>query len=586
MSRLLALPILLAACVEDAPVPAPEPIEQAAVEAPAPAPATFRSSPLLMKVEPRPAASTGRLGRKESAAGSTNEAVASGDLTTRDSAASSGLLGSLSSQTVSGAGGMGTRGVGTGRSGYGKGGGSFGTRRLVVSAPPVAASELPEVSGTVLTEADPLSTFAIDVDTASFAIARGALDRRTFPAPRTVRVEEFVNALTYAYPPPGAGEGPFAVSMEAAPHPWQPGHHLLRVGVKAAEPPVDRAPVHLTFLVDVSGSMSATDKLPLVKDALAELVDNLDAEDRVALVTYAGRTEVVLPPTRLADKAPVRAAIERLETGGGTAMGSGMQLAFDLAASTLEPGTENRVVVLSDGDANIGPVSHEAILATIEEQAARGITLSTVGFGRSSNDALMEQLADRGDGNYHHIDRRSEARRVFGVHLAGTLRTVARDVKIQVDFAPESVVSYRLLGYENRAIADQDFRNDAVDAGEIGSGHTVTALYDLVLRDAPAERLATVRMRSKPPGPDAPATERSTPLPVAAVKSAFTRATPDFRRAVVAAGFAEKLRHAPGSEELSYPTLSRLLGPTDADDSLATMLRQAVSLTDPVADAR
>ncbi|MEZ4317115.1 MAG: von Willebrand factor type A domain-containing protein [Myxococcota bacterium] len=488
--------------------------------------------------------------------GTSGVALGSGGLGTRGTGVGGG-------GTAQGLGGLGSKGMGSGKSGYGSGGGNFGTYAggYAPPAPVATGSEHYTdygVNGHVLTESDAQSTFSIDVDTASFAVARSYLGNSTLPPHSAVRVEEFVNAQKYSYRPP-SGDAPFAVNMEASPDPFRSGHHLLRVGVKAQEPKVDRDPVHLTFLVDVSGSMSAANKLPLAKRALHELVDHLGGEDRVALVTYAGGTRVVLEPTRASNPSAIHAAIDSLANGGGTAMHDGMTLAYDLALSTLEPGTENRVVLLSDGDANIGPSSHEQILAALKGYAEKGITMSTIGFGRGNyKDTLMEQLADNGDGNYFYIDTFKEAQKVFGQDLSGTIQTVARDVKIQVEFDPASVLSYRLIGYENRDIADKDFRNDKVDAGEIGSGHAVTALYDVILRDHPSDTLATVRMRSKPPGPDAPAVERSTTLPTSAVRDEFASATRDFRIAYTAATFAELLRASPHAEEITYHQVARM----------------------------
>lgn len=490
--------------------------------------------------------------------------------------------------TAQGLGGLGTRGLGSGASGYGRGSGTLGSAAVHPPVQPASTETYTDygVNKATLTEVDPLSTFSIDVDTASYAIARSHLDHGGLPPAAAVRVEEFVNAQTYSYVPPN-GEGAFSVSMEASPDPWTANHHLLRVGVKAAEPKVDRLPVHLTFLVDTSCSMAAANKLPLAKAALTEMVKNLDGEDRVAIATYAGSTRVVLKPTRVSNRAQIFTALQGLSQGGGTNMDSGMQLAYDLALSSLEPGTENRVVVLSDGDANIGRTSHEQILASLTQYAKRGITLSTIGFGRGNyQDTMMEQLANKGDGNYYYIDSMKEARKVFGTQLTSTVQTVARDVKIQVDFDPESVLSYRLIGYENRDIADADFRNDAVDAGEIGSGHTVTALYDLVLRDHPSSSLATVRVRSKTPGPDAPAVERATNLPSIAVRTSFDTTTPDFRVAVATAAFAEKLRGSPYAEEIGYDRIARVLESADrgSDEELIGLVRKAGRLTaEPVA---
>ncbi|MCB9691856.1 MAG: von Willebrand factor type A domain-containing protein [Alphaproteobacteria bacterium] len=561
--RHLVLLALLTACSPAEPpaepaAPGPQ-AQPAAPEAPAPAAKADAGEGARVQEE-------GRVAPRMQKAEAEEKARSSGILGAKEDAGDGigGLIGTRG--TALGSGGLGTRGVGLGgggiatsygmgrgASGYGKGGGSFG------SAAPRVAERYTDygINRVTLTADDRLSTFSIDVDTASYAIARSHLQRGQLPPTAAVRVEEMVNAQTYAYPPPD-GEAPFAVSMEVAPDPWHDGHHILRVGVQAAQPEIDRLPVHLTFLVDTSGSMRASNKLPLARRALKELVANLDDEDRVAIATYAGSTGIALNPTRVGDgRQAIVAALDGLEHGGGTNMGSGMQLAYDMALATYEPGTENRVIVLSDGDANIGRTSHEQILKSLAGYAKKGITLSTIGFGNGNyNDTMMEQLANKGDGNYYYIDSFAEARKVFGEKLTATVQTVARDVKIQVDMDPGSVISYRLIGYENRDIADADFRNDAVDAGEIGSGHTVTALYDLVLRDDPAEDLATVRIRSKAPGPDAPSVERATRLPSLAVRTSFATATPDFRVAIGTAAFAEKLRGSPWADELPWSEIA------------------------------
>ncbi len=436
-----------------------------------------------------------------------------------------------------------------------------------------------------LSESDALSTFSIDVDTASYAISRRKLRSGYLPPASAVRVEEFVNYLPYDYAAPRGA--PFAVHMEAAPNPYQPGHHLLRVGLKGRElDQAHRAPVRLTFLVDVSGSMSSQDKLGLAQEALHFLVRQLGPEDSVAIATYAGRVQRVLDPTPTTRRSRIHAAIDGLSSGGSTAMSSGIDLAYRMASEAYVDGAENRVVVLSDGDANVGPASHTQILGLIEGHAGRGISLSTVGFGMGNyKDTLMEQLADKGDGNYHYVDSMFEAEKVFGVDLASTLQTIARDVKIQVQFDPEVVLAYRLVGYENRDLADRDFRDDAVDAGEVGSGHRVTALYDVVLAaDREAARLATVRLRAKPPGPDAPASEWSTGFERGALRAEFELASADFRLAAGAAGFAEKLRGSRYLEEVSYRDVAEIVRGAmrpwyEEDGELLELVGQAAELS-------
>jgi Ca-activated chloride channel family protein len=499
--------------------------------------------------------------------------------------------------TAEGLGGLGTKGRGSGSSGYGTGGGSFGSGRAASS---VARGNRVDVQASregytdyginaqTLVESDHLSTFSIDVDTASYTIARSKLLSGQLPPESAVRVEEFVNYFDYRYAD-RADEAPFAVYMEAAPSPWEPSHHVLRVALQGDRIDEDaRKPVRLTFLVDVSGSMSASNKLPLARRAMRYLVDNLGPEDSVAITTYAGRTEIILPPTSAGDLSAIHTAIEALQSGGGTNMDSGVQLAYQLADRAFVEGAENRVVVLSDGDANIGRTSHEALLTEITGYAKRGITLSTIGFGRGNyQDTLMEQLANKGDGNYFYIDDYTEAKKVFGQDLSGTIQTIARDVKIQVDFDPDAVLSYRLIGYENRDIADADFRNDAVDAGEIGSGHSVTALYDIILRDGYRDHdgpLATVRLRAKPPGADAAAEEWFTAYPAADVRDELAETSASFRLALGAATFAEKLRGSHYVEEVTYSRIAGLVAGARregvaAEAELESLIRQAGGLS-------
>ena len=435
---------------------------------------------------------------------------------------------------------------------------------------------------TIVTQ-DALSTFSIDVDTAAYAIARRNLEGGSLPPQAAVRVEEFVNYFDYDYREPSSG--PFAVHMEAMPDPFRPGHHILRVGVQGDEiSRAERPPVHLTFLADVSGSMSSQDKLGLAKESMHMLVDSLREDDTVGLCTYAGRVARVLEPTSAANKRAIHDAIEALNSGGSTAMSSGIDIAYEMAWETFEEGHENRVIIMSDGDANVGNTSWEQMLANIKGYADQGVTVSTIGFGMGNyKDTLMEQLSNNGDGNNYYIDDRDMAQRVFVEELGGTMVTIARDVKIQVDFNPESVYSYRLIGYENRDIADVDFRNDRVDAGEIGSGHNVTALYDVILRDGYARELATVRMRWETPGADKAATEKAFHFGHGALKETSYLTSRATRIAYSAATFAEILRGSPHAAEISLERLAKFATqaarPGDKDDmELVSLMRQAAEL--------
>jgi len=344
--------------------------------------------------------------------------------------------------------------------------------------------------------------------------------------------------------------------MEAAPSPYARGRHLLRVGVQGKQVSKrERKKANLVFLVDVSGSMSSADKLPLAQRSLRILVDNLNEQDTVSLVTYAGSTRVVLAPTNAAEKGKIYGAIDELAAGGSTAMASGLELAYGLAARQVAPGAETRVIVLSDGDANVGNSSHEDILKTISGHVKEGVTLSTVGFGMGNyKDRMMEQLANKGNGNNYYIDSLSQAKRVFQEQLGGTLEVIAQDVKIQVDFNPRAVKAYRLVGYENRDVRDQDFRDDKVDAGEIGAGHAVTAVYEIELASGEQVDLATVRIRAKKPRAKE-AAEHTYPFSRALLRPSFEAASPDFRFAAAVVGFAEILRKSPYADGWKLDTV-------------------------------
>jgi Ca-activated chloride channel family protein len=440
----------------------------------------------------------------------------------------------------------------------------------------------PGHSPLVMADQDRLSTFAVDVDTASYALARAKLTSRVMPPPASVRVEEFVNAFRYAWAPP-AGRDPLAIRMEAAPHPSS-DRVLLSVALQGHEVVVDR-PVRLTFLVDVSGSMDSPDKLPLVQKSLHELVDGLGLEDRVGIVTYAGNTGIALQPSWTVDKAPLHQAIDELSSSGSTAMGAGIELAYGMASKMYVEGAENRVIILTDGDANVGISSAEQLLGLVNRWAGQGIMLSVIGFGQGNyKDALLERMADRGDGNYHYVDSEAEAQRIFGRDRTANLVTLARDVKVQVEFPEASVLAWRQIGYENRAVADEDFRDDAVDGGEVGSGHQVTALYELVLRDEPVGDLARVRVRAEPPGKEAAAIEFSTGLLASARKDSFADASADLRFAFGVATFAELLRRSPHTAEVRWAdVLAWIEGscdPRSADHSeLRQLIRKAASLS-------
>jgi Ca-activated chloride channel family protein len=337
------------------------------------------------------------------------------------------------------------------------------------------------------TRHDPLSTFSIDVDTASYANVRRFLKEGRLPPPDAVRIEEMINYFRFDYPAP-RGDAPFAVTTEVAACPWNPAHKLALVGLRARPVETRDAARNLVFLIDVSGSMAFPDKLPLVRQAMRMLVDTLTERDRVAIVVYAGASGLVLPTTAGNHKERIHQAIARLEAGGSTNGGAGISLAYLIARKRFVRGGINRVILATDGDFNVGITSQGDLTRLIEKEREAGIFLSVLGVGTDNlNDATMEQLADKGNGNYAYLDSLHEARRVLVAEAGGTLVTVAKDVKIQVEFNPAHVAAYRLIGYENRVLRNEDFNNDRKDAGEIGAGHTVTALYEIVPPGVPFE---------------------------------------------------------------------------------------------------
>lgn len=399
------------------------------------------------------------------------------------------------------------------------------------------------------TEDDALSTFATDVDTASYAVARRYLYDGYLPEPDSVRVEEYVNYFRHSYAPPT--EGAFAIHMEAAPSPFGNARHtLLRIGLQGQEiDAAERQDASLVFVIDVSGSMEMENRLELVKRSLRLLVEELRAGDEVGLVVYGDVARVVLPPTAVAEKERIVAAIDSLSPGGSTYAEEGLRAGYAMAEEMMERagGERNvRLILCSDGVANVGNTGPDSILRTVQKYVDEGILLTTVGFGMGNyNDVLLEQLANDGNGQYAYVDTLEEARRIFIDNLTGTLQVIAKDAKVQVAFNPETVRSYRLLGYENRDVADDDFRNDEVDAGEVGAGHSVTALYELKLAgdSAPSGELATVSVRYADPRGDT-VHELSQSMTLEAVHPTLDAAAPDFLLDAAVAEFAEILRES------------------------------------------
>lgn len=404
----------------------------------------------------------------------------------------------------------------------------------------------------------PVSTFSIDVDTGSYANVRRFLNGGQLPPKDAVRLEELVNYFPYAYPLP-QGAAPFGVSTELAVTPWNPQTRLLRIAIKASGRSVDELPpANLVFLVDVSGSMHRREGLPMVQGTLKLLVDQLRPQDRVSLVTYAGDSQVVLDSAPGIDKAKIRAAIDQLSSGGSTAGESGIQLAYQQASKHLIEGGINRILLATDGDFNVGISDFDSLKQLAADKRKSGVSLTTLGFGVDNyNERLMEQLADASNGNYAYIDNLREARKVLVDQLGSTLATVASDVKLQLEFNPSEVSEYRLLGYENRALKREDFSNDKVDAGDIGAGHTVTALYEIVPAGGkgwleplryqataqPASKsgeLAWLRIRYKVPGE---AASRLLERPIARAEAKpMNAASEDLRFAAAVAAFAQQLK--------------------------------------------
>ena len=345
---------------------------------------------------------------------------------------------------------------------------------------------------------EPVSTFSIDVDTGSYTNIRRMLNQGFLPPKDAVRIEEMINYFDYTYDTPNANEAPFSIQTELALSPWSKEHALLRVGLKGYEPQSDKRPAsNLVFLLDVSGSMNSPDKLPLLKKSLLLLSKQLRPSDKVAIVVYAGASGVVLEPTEGNQTLKIEQALESLTAGGSTNGQAGIHLAYQLAKKSYDPTGINRVLLATDGDFNVGTSNVDSLKELIKQMREEGISLTTLGFGTGNyNDELLEQLADVGNGNYAYIDSLNEARKVLVEELDSTLMTIAKDVKVQIEFNPDLVKEYRLLGYENRALAREDFNNDKVDAGEIGAGHTVTALYELVLNGSNGKRIDPLRYQN------------------------------------------------------------------------------------------
>ena len=425
---------------------------------------------------------------------------------------------------------------------------------------------------------NPLSTFSIDVDTASYANLRRFLRQGTLPPKDSVRIEEMLNYFSYRYQEP-SGSHPFAAGVEVASAPWNTDHRLVRIGLKGKEvADADRPASNLVFLLDVSGSMRPANKLPLLKKAFRLLTEKLRENDRVAIAVYAGASGMVLPSTSGDQKERILQALDRLQAGGSTNGASGIQLAYQTAISTFIPKGINRVILATDGDFNIGVTNQGDLIRLIEEKAKSGVFLSVLGFGSGNlKDSTMEKLADKGNGNYAYIDGLSEARKVLVEQMGSTLMTIAKDVKIQIEFNPAQVSAYRLIGYENRLLRSEDFNDDTKDAGEIGAGHTVTALYEIVpagvpiplpsvdplkyqSRTDPAPRssspeLLTLKLRYKQPQGQ---TSKLLEYAVKAGEDGYEKASQDFRFAAAVASFGMLLRESPHRGQATFEQVLEL----------------------------
>jgi len=451
---------------------------------------------------------------------------------------------------------------------------------------PSITSKFPDAkpNAVVVTAEQPVSTFSIDVDTASYGVVRDALNQGALPPADAVRVEEMVNYFDYAYPLPQDRRVPFRASVRVYPTPWNKDTQILHIGIKGFDiPKKERPAANLVFLIDSSGSMDEPNKLPLLKRAFHLLVDQLNAKDRVTIVTYAGAAGLVLPPTPGSDKAKILAALDQLEAGGSTAGGEGIRLAYQLAEANFMKGAVNRVILATDGDFNVGITDPKALEDFVTRERGSGVYLTCLGFGDDNyQDATMQKLAQAGNGNAAFIDTLNEAHKVFVDQISGTLFTIANDVKIQIEFNPARVAEYRLIGYETRMLNRTDFNNDRVDAGDIGSGTTVTALYEITpvgskavmsdplrygapVKGDPNGELAFLKIRYKLPGETA-SKLITRPIGNADVAADFGQVSPDMRFAASVAGTAQLLRHDPYIKDFSYDRAREIATAARGDD--------------------
>jgi Ca-activated chloride channel family protein len=433
---------------------------------------------------------------------------------------------------------------------------------------------------------DPLSTFSIDVDAASYSNIRRFINNGSRPPKDAVRIEEMVNYFDYDYDQP-EGKDPFAVITEISTAPWNSKHKLVHIGLQGKRIPTENLPAsNLVFLIDVSGSMDEQNKLPLLKSSLKMLVEELRPQDHVAIVVYAGAAGLVLEPTAGSDKKKIIEALDRLEAGGSTAGGAGINLAYATALEHFKQGGNNRVILATDGDFNVGESSDESMERLIESKRKDGIFLTVLGYGMGNyKDSKMEILADKGNGNYAYIDNITEARKVLVNEFGGTLFTIAKDVKLQIEFNPSHVKAYRLIGYENRMLKSEDFNNDKKDAGELGSGHTVTALYEIIPVGVESEffkidelkyqtskidpaakqsdELMTIKLRYKKPNEDS---SKLIVHPLKDTNLMLSKTSDNFRWSAAVAGFGMLLRESEYSKDFTYDDIARLAQGSRGED--------------------
>ena len=456
----------------------------------------------------------------------------------------------------------------------------------------------------------PVSTFSIDVDTGSYSNVRRMINAGNLPREDAVRVEELINYFSYEYPLPENSEIPFSVTTEIGVTPWNPDTRLLHVGIKGYDLAEKELPAsNLVFLVDVSGSMNSPDKLGLLKSALKLLTKQMRSEDRISIVVYAGASGVVLEPVAGNQTAKIAQALDSLSAGGSTNGAAGIRSAYQLAEQAFIKGGINRILLATDGDFNVGTVNFEALKDLVEEKRKTGISLTTLGFGTGNyNDHLMEQLADAGNGNYSYIDTLNEAQKVLVDEMSSTLNIIAKDVKIQLEFNPAVVAEYRLIGYENRALNREDFNNDKIDAGEIGAGHTVTALYEVALIDSKnkamdplryssskmtkqvrSDELANLRLRFKEPAASKSKLIEQV-IKASDIETRLADSSDRYRFSASVAGFGQLLRGGKYTHDFAYDDVLELARKARGNDSFGyrgefiSLVNLAKSLSSQVKD--